>query len=232
MMGRPTMWLCLIALTWEAKAAEPRAERLARSTVVLEQFREKATETTRTLLDAALCVGVAPRRPRTEVAEGGQGFVSCRANRTAAWSNPAAFVVEGGGVSWEVEGAEFDLLLAATNPKAAAVLSGPRVLLSADVDTMPGPTRPDQVLPRMNEYPTIFAWEEVGDAITGIRIGGGTIREDQTANAGLYGREISTAAVLKGGRSEQPAAEVERFLACLPGASPAGGRKLVLAEAP
>src|SRR4051812_40467784 len=98
MMARLATWICFSGLVWQAIAASPpeaTAERLARSANVLEQFREKAPETTRTLLDAALCIGVAPRRPRDEAGVGAQGFMSCRANRTAPWSNPAAFVVEG-----------------------------------------------------------------------------------------------------------------------------------------
>jgi lipid-binding SYLF domain-containing protein len=241
MMPRLAAWALFSGLAWQSSAAKiPEATtdrmtvaRLAASSTVLAQFREKAPETMRAFLDAALCIGVAPRRPQGGVGGGARGFMSCRASKGAVWSNPAAFLVEGGGVAWDVVGADFDLLVVATNQEAAVTLAGPRVLLSADVESEPGPTRPDQLLPRMNEYPTIFVWQKTDEGIMGIRIGGATITEDQTGNAALYGKVLGTAAVLRANRGERRGDAVGRFVAGLPPAATAdASRKPVLAGAP
>src|SRR5205823_7620105 len=61
-----------------------------KSAVALRTFHENVSETTRTLLDNAHCIGVAPRRDRGQRGTDAKGFLSCRQNRDVVWTNPAA----------------------------------------------------------------------------------------------------------------------------------------------
>src|SRR5579862_7121732 len=76
--------------------------RLAKSAVALRTFQENVSDPARMLLNNAHCLGIAPRHDRGQSAADAKGFVSCRQNRDAAWSIPAAIVISGGGPFWPV----------------------------------------------------------------------------------------------------------------------------------
>ncbi|MES1261437.1 MAG: hypothetical protein ABUS49_06840, partial [Acidobacteriota bacterium] len=108
MTGKLAVLTYLAALAVQGGDQLPKntaEDRLARSGAALQNFRENATDATRKLFDAAVCVVVAPRRADEETTFGVHGFLSCRTPPATAWSDPAAILIEGGGVYWPVVGA-------------------------------------------------------------------------------------------------------------------------------
>lgn len=193
----------------------PVEMRLARSATALRMFRESAPETAQKLFDSAVCIVIAPRRIPAETTSGAAGFLSCRSDPNRRWSSPAAIQIENGGVVWQVAGVEMDVILLAPNRVSASRLEASSVILSADVNALPGPVRPDQI-PPLNQYPVLFAYENLSGGISGIHLGGATLSEDRSANAVIYGKEMSTVAVLKRNTKERSPIDVDGFLAALP----------------
>ncbi len=190
-------------------------DRLAKSSAALQTFRKNASDAVQMLLDNALCIGVAPRRDADQTAAGAKGFVSCRPSRTASWSSPAGIVIAGGGVFWPVYGSRIDAIVLTTNRTIAARFSQPRNLLGVDLAVRPGGVQLDQ-FPKLIGDPVIFAFEQSDEGISPLNLDGGTMSEDQSANAALYGKELSNLAVLSGkGDGRNPIA-VDSFLAALP----------------
>ena len=137
------------ALTDDDALKGPVRERLARSASALQSFRGSPSESVQKLVDRALCILVAPRsNPEVSAAEV-NGFASCRPGLEGAWSNPAAIVIEGGGIFWPVFGSRIDVILLTTNQSTASRFSDPEGLLGADPATRPGPVRLDQMPPRI-----------------------------------------------------------------------------------
>ena len=203
----------------------PVETRLARSATALRMFRESAPATAQKLFDSAVCVVITPRRIPAETTSGAGGFLSCRSAPGRGWSSPAAILIENGGVVWQVAGVGMDVILLAPNRVSASRLEASTVILSADVNALPGPVRPDQI-PPVNQYPVLFAYENLSAGISGIHLGGATLTEDRSANAVIYGKELSTVAVLKRNTKERSPIEVDDFLAALPVSSTEAAMKI------
>jgi lipid-binding SYLF domain-containing protein len=207
----PALW-AQTSLVDDDSSRSTAENRLAKSAAALRTFQENAYEPMRTLLDNAHCIGVAPRRDRGQSGADAKGFVSCRQNRNAAWTNPAAIVISGGGTFWPVVGAEIDLIILAMNQSTVSHFGDREGMLgSPNLRTTPGPVRQDQV-PRRN-YPSILAYQQSTAGIGGIDIAGAAVSEDRATNTVLYGKELSNLAILSGnGRGPGPIS-VELFLA-------------------
>ena len=115
-----------------ADIGSPAEERVTKSALALRTFREAATESTRTLLDHALCIIVAPRRDPDQGAANMNGFASCRPSLSGDWSDPAAILIEGGGIFWPVYSTRIDVILLATNSSTAAQFKHSELVLGAD----------------------------------------------------------------------------------------------------
>jgi lipid-binding SYLF domain-containing protein len=199
------------------------AERLAKSSAAVSTFREAASDSTQTLLSHALCIVVAPRRDPDLSAIDVSGFASCRPNPGGDWSNPAAVVIEGGGVFWPVFGSKIDVILLTTNPSTARHFGDPLGILGGDLGTRPGPVRPDQMPVRISD-PVIFVYEQSADGIGGFNIAGAAMNEDKATNAALYGNELSNLAILWRNGGGRGRTGVDQFLLAL---SSSGSRHVV-----
>jgi lipid-binding SYLF domain-containing protein len=143
-----------------------------------------------------------------------KGFVSCRRNRNAAWTNPAAIVISCGGTFWPVMGAEIDLIILAVNQPATAHFGDRDEMLgSPNFHTVPGPVRQDQF--PLRTYPSILAYQQSAQGIEGINISGASVNEDRATNALLYGKELSNLAILSREAGGPGSPAVEQFLAVL-----------------
>jgi lipid-binding SYLF domain-containing protein len=216
LMGSPEPALRAQTGPGDVDTAQGSAEkRLVKAAAALQTFRERAAGPARTLLERALCVGVAPRRDPDETASNEKGFFSCRPDRNAAWSNPAAIAIEGGGTFWRVSGVSFDLILLATNQATASHFADREGFLgSPNLGTVPGPVRQDQI-PLLNNHTVLFAYEQSATGITGLNIAGASMSEDKATNSILYGRELTNLAIVRGSVGERRPAGVAVFLAAL-----------------
>ncbi|HWE50784.1 MAG TPA: YSC84-related protein [Bryobacteraceae bacterium] len=194
-------------------------QRLTKSAEALQSFRRAAPDAAQKLLDQAICVGVLPRRDADQTDAAEKGFVSCRSGIAAAFSDPAAISIRGGGVYWPVAGQAMDLILMTIDPSMISVFSSAEELLGTDARTAPGALQADQASQQSRDA-VILTYEQSSTGISGINIAGSTIGEDRATNAALYGNDLSNSAILTR-RAAKKSAAVEAFVGALPGSGPA-----------
>lgn len=218
MMKKWMVAACFVVLAAQADdagAAKAVEERITAAAGALKSFRENATDTTRKLFDAAICIAVTPKRTPEQTTAGGLGFVSCREKPGAAWSQPAAIVIEGGGIYWPVVGADSAVVLLAMNLPAATHLAASRIIFSSEVDAVPGPTRPEQ-MPLLRHYPELFTYVSSPRGVSAVQLAGATWSEDTSVNASIYGRTQSNRAVLQLSAATPVLLSVEELRGALP----------------
>jgi lipid-binding SYLF domain-containing protein len=156
------------------------------------------------LLNKAECVVVIPGTKKFAIGIGGsfgRGAMSCRtgANYTGSWSAPALYALEGANIGFQLGGEETDFVLLVMNPKGVQSLLKSKVKLGADAAAAAGPKGRDaaaatDVLMRAE----ILSYSRSRGLFAGISLEGSTLRQDNSANRKLYGRELSAREIVSG----------------------------------
>jgi lipid-binding SYLF domain-containing protein len=156
------------------------------------------------LLNKAECVVVIPGTKKFAIGLGGsfgRGAMSCRtgAEFTGPWSAPALYALEGANFGLQLGGEETDFVLLVMNPKGVESLLKSRVKLGADAAAAGGPKGRDaaaatDVLMRAE----ILSYSRSRGLFAGVSLDGSTLRQDNSANRKLYGRELSAREIISG----------------------------------
>ena len=156
------------------------------------------------LLNKAECVVVIPGTKKFAIGIGGsfgRGAMSCRtgASYTGPWSAPALYALEGANIGFQLGGEETDFVLLVTNPKGAQSLLKSKVKLGADAAAAAGPKGRDaaaatDALMRAE----ILSYSRSRGLFAGVSLEGSTLRQDNSANRKLYGRELSAREIVSG----------------------------------
>ena len=145
------------------------------------------------LLRKAQCVGIVPGLKKGAFVVGakfGRGFIACRLG--AGWSAPAAIIIEGGSVGFQIGGSETDVVLAIMNKRGVNRLLSNRFTLGADATVAAGPvgrTATAQTDAAMTAE--ILSWSRSRGIFAGVALGGATLRGDDEANRDLYGKPLT-----------------------------------------
>ena len=156
------------------------------------------------LLNKAECVIVVPGTKKFAIGVGGsfgRGAMSCRtgANYTGPWSAPALYALEGANIGFQLGGEETDFVLLVMNPKGVQSLLKSKVKLGADAAAAAGPKGRDaaaatDALMRAE----MLSYSRSRGLFAGISLEGSTLRQDNSANRKLYGRELSAREIVSG----------------------------------
>jgi lipid-binding SYLF domain-containing protein len=156
------------------------------------------------LLNKAECVVIIPGTKKFAIGIGGsfgRGAMSCRtgSNYTGPWSAPALYALEGANIGLQLGGQETDFVLLVMNPKGVRSLLKSKVKLGADAAAAAGPKGRDaaaatDVLMRAE----ILSYSRSRGLFAGVSLEGSTLRQDNSANRKLYGRELSARAIVSG----------------------------------
>jgi len=156
------------------------------------------------LLNKAECVVVIPGTKKFAIGVGGsfgRGAMSCRTGThyTGPWSAPALYALEGANIGFQLGGEETDFVLLVVNPKGVQSLLKSKVKLGADAAAAAGPKGRDvaaatDVLMRAE----ILSYSRSRGLFAGISLEGSTLRQDNSANRKLYGRELSARQIISG----------------------------------
>jgi len=163
------------------------------------------------LLNKAECVVVIPGTKKFAIGVGGsfgRGAMSCRtgAHYTGPWSAPALYALEGANIGFQLGGEETDFVLLVVNPKGVESLLKSKVQLGADAAAAAGPKGRDasaatDVLMRAE----LLSYSRARGLFAGISLEGSTLRQDNSANKKLYGRELSARQIISGKVAVPPA---------------------------
>ena len=158
------------------------------------------------LLKKAQCVVVVPSLKSAALGVGGEygrGFVSCR--HGSGWTAPAAVKVEGGSFGFQIGGSETEVVMLVMNQKGMDRLLTNKFTLGADATVAAGPVgRSAEAKTDAAMTAEILSYSRSRGLFAGVSLSGATLREDDSANKDLYGKELTNREVLSGKR-EWPA---------------------------
>lgn len=154
------------------------------------------------LLDKAKCIVVIPGMKKAGFIFGakyGSGFAVCRRPGNVGWSAPAAMIIEGGSVGFQIGASATDVVLLVMNDGGMRHLLSDKFTLGGDASVAAGPvgrSASAQTDAEMNAE--ILSYSRSQGLFAGISLEGATMRPDGDANRELYGHATTNREILTG----------------------------------
>ncbi len=187
------------------KTTDSREEaRLRASGDVLQEILDIPDNIPPELLNKAECVVVVPSTKKFAIGLGGsfgRGAMSCRsgASFTGPWSAPALYALEGANIGFQLGGQETDFVLLVMNPRGVDSLLKSKVKLGADAAAAAGPKGRDaEAATDVLMQAEILTYSRSRGLFAGVSLEGSTLRQDNSANRKLYGRELTARDIIAG----------------------------------
>ena len=161
------------------------------------------------LIKKAECIVVVPSMKSAALAVGGdygRGFASCR--QGGGWTAPAAVKIEGGSFGFQIGGSETEVVMLVMNHKGMQRLLSNKFTLGADGTIAAGPVgRSAEAKTDAAMTAEILSYSRSRGLFAGVSLSGATLREDDSANKDMYGKEQTNKVVLSGKVTPPPAAK-------------------------
>lgn len=169
------------------------------------------------LLDKASCIVLVPGLKKGAFIFGakyGRGFVLCRKKSGPGWSAPGAVRVEGGSFGLQIGGSETDVVMLVMNDRGAERLLGSKFTLGGEASAAAGPVgRTTSAETDATMRAEILTWSRARGVFAGISLKGATLRRDNEAVKGMYGKEMRNRDIVFG--AVKPPASAEKLVALL-----------------
>lgn len=201
--------------------AEDAATRLATSAEVLREVMATPDQAIpEDLLANSACIVIVPGMKKAAFVFGGQygkGFILCRLPSGKGWSAPAAVMIEGGSVGFQIGASETDIIMLVMNERGAEKLMSSKFTLGADASVAAGPVgRTASADTDLKMHAEILSYSRSRGAFAGVSLAGATLRPDDDTNAELYGSELTNQEIVSGktkatSAGSKLAAELTRF---------------------
>jgi lipid-binding SYLF domain-containing protein len=198
------LFVALVSLTslgWAQSHLEKSTDRLDNAAKVLHEIMGAPDKgIPEEVLDHAKCIAVVPHLLKGGFvfgAENGRGVATCRT--AEGWSAPAFFAITGGswGLQIGIEG--IDLVMIIQNDKGMRRLLQSKFELGADASAAAGPVgRHASADTDWKLNTEILTYSRAKGAFAGLTLDGASIRRDDDSMEAIYGRNVSTRAVLTG----------------------------------
>lgn len=223
---RPLAWIAAVSLSSSGSACS-RAPRTAadntetdRASAIEELNDARAVlreissdgEIPLTQRERAQCVVVVPSLVSGGLILGarhGHGVVTCRTS--GRWSGPAFVALSGGSAGLQVGLESADLVMLVMSERGMAQLFRSSFQFGADVSVAAGPTGQSvQAGTDVKMRAEIFSYARTRGLFAGVEVSGAVMRQDQAANAALFGTGVDVHAILTA--AVPPPAEAAAFL--------------------
>src|SRR5580704_267585 len=163
------------------------------------------------LINKSQCVVVVPGMKKGAFIVGakyGRGFVMCRRESGTGWTAPAAIRVEGGSVGFQIGGSEQDVILLVMNRSGMNKLLKDQFTLGGEGTVSAGPLgRVAEAQTDAMMHAEMLSYSRSRGVFAGISLQGATLRQDDDADAEMYGRHITNREILAGDLRATPAAQ-------------------------
>jgi lipid-binding SYLF domain-containing protein len=193
--------LSLGTLCWAGSAREDATGRLENATNVLHAIMGAPDNgIPEEVLEHAKCVAVVPHMVKGGFIFGGKhgkGVATCRT--ADGWSAPAFITISGGswGLQIGIEGV--DLVLIIQNEKGMQKLLDSNFKIGADASAAAGPVGRHASAGTDWKLDTeILTYSRAKGAFAGLTLEGASIRQDNDSRRAIYGRKVTTRALLLG----------------------------------
>jgi lipid-binding SYLF domain-containing protein len=203
--------------SWAASDKEAAAERLDKAGEVMHQIMAAPDKgIPEEVIEHAKCIAVAPHLIKGGFvfgAEGGKGVATCR-TASGRWSAPAFFTIVGGswGLQIGVEGV--DLVMVIQSDKGMQHLLSSKFQLGADASAAAGPVgRHASADTDWKMNAEILTYSRAKGVFAGLTLTGAGVHRDDDSMSAIYGRDVTTRAVLDG--QVPPPAQAHAFLSAI-----------------
>jgi lipid-binding SYLF domain-containing protein len=211
--------LSLGTLCWAGSAREDATDRLDNATKVLHEIMGMPDNgIPEEVLEHAKCIAVVPHMVKAGFVFGGKGGKGVATCRTAdGWSAPAFITISGGSWGLQIGVEAVDLVMIIQNEKGMQKLLSSNFQLGADASAAAGPVGRHASAGTDWKLDTeILTYSRAKGAFAGLTLEGASIRQDDDSRQAMYGRKVTTRALLLG-KVPAPAA-AQPFLAEIRGA--------------
>jgi SH3 domain-containing YSC84-like protein 1 len=204
-----TLVLCVPLI---AQKDEKEEDRIRESGAVLQEILNVPENIPHDLLEKAECVVVLPSVKKIAIGIGGsagKGVLTCRKGEkfSGSWSAPAMFRLEGLNIGFQLGGQATDFVLLVMNLKGGDALLASKVKLGADAAAAAGPKgRSSTAATDAQLKAEILSYSRSRGLFGGVSLEGSTLRQDNSANRKVYGREITAKEIVREGKVEPPGA--------------------------
>ncbi len=206
-------------LSWAGSAREDATERLENATQVMHEIMGAPDNgIPEEVLEHAKCVLVIPHMVKGGFifgAKAGKGVATCRT--ASGWSAPAFVTISGGSWGLQIGVQAVDLVMIIQNDKGVQRLLSSNFQLGADASAAAGPVgRHASAGTDWKMDTEILTYSRAKGIFAGLTLEGASLRQDNDSRHAIYGRRVSTRALLLG-KVAAPAA-AQPFLAEVRGA--------------
>ena len=206
--------LSLGTMCWAGSAREDATERLENATNVLHEIMAMPDKgVPEEVLEHAKCIAVVPHLVKAGFIFGGKGGKGIATCRTAnGWSAPAFITISGGSWGLQIGVEAVDLVMIIQNEKGVQKLLSSNFQIGADASAAAGPVgRHAQAGTDWKLDTEILTYSRAKGVFAGITLEGASIRQDSDSRRAIYGRNVTTRALLLG--KVPPPAAAHPFLA-------------------
>ena len=201
-------------LCWAGSAREDAIERLNNAGQVLHEIMAMPDKgIPEEVLEHAKCVAVIPHMVKGGLifgAKGGKGVATCRTPN--GWSAPAFITISGGSWGLQIGVEAVDVVLIIQNEKGMQKLLSSNFQIGADASAAAGPVgRHAEAGTDWKMDTEILTYSRAKGAFAGLTLEGASLRQDDDSRHAIYGRNVTTRAILLG-KAASPAA-AKPFLA-------------------
>lgn len=202
----------ILASAFSVLAASDETERLEECERMIEAVLGIPEGVPQNLLDKAECVAVIPGVKKFALGFGGsygKGALVCRSGSRydGRWGAPAMMRMEGGSIGFQLGGSSTDFMLLIMNESGVESLLTSKVKLGADAKVAAGPKgRSAEAATDAMMSAEMLSYSRSKGLFAGVSLEGSTLRQDNGANEGLYGREVSARDIILEKKVDIPAA--------------------------
>ena len=188
-----------------AAGADDTTTRLQKATNAFAKLTKSGHGIRAEQLDKADCIAVIPGFKKGAVVVGvayGRGFISCRNN--GGWSAPAGVALEGGSLGVQIGGEEMDLVILSLDSERRTKLLSDRFAIGSDASASWGNGKSAHDDPNAK----IVFYGVTKGAFAGFGLDGATLKPDESGTEALYGKKLTSSAVVDGDTSTPDAARL------------------------
>jgi len=193
--------LSLGTLCWAGSAREDATERLDNAKQVMHEIMGMPDKgIPEEVLEHAKCVAVIPHMVKGGFVFGGKGGKGVATCRTAdGWSAPAFITISGGSWGLQIGVEAVDVVLIIQNEKGMQKLLESNFQIGADASAAAGPVgRHAEAGTDWKMDTEILTYSRAKGAFAGLTLEGASIRQDDDSRHAIYGRNVTTRALLLG----------------------------------
>jgi len=188
-------------LCWAGSAREDATDRLNNATTVLHEIMGMPDKgIPEEVLEHAKCVAVIPHMVKGGFifgGKGGKGVATCRTEN--GWSAPAFITISGGNWGLQIGIQAVDLVMIIQNEKGMQKLLESNFQLGADASAAAGPVgRHASAGTDWKMNTEILTYSRAKGAFAGLTLEGASVRQDNDSRHAIYGRKVTTRALLSG----------------------------------